>query len=191
MRGKYPASEVMPPAFALPPAIQKISVKLASARAAASALVAFESLTNSTPPLRPTCSMRCARPGNDTSPRWIAAVSRPSASAAPTAQAAFWALCRPRNDPIPPICAISRAVPVEMIGADIEQDADRRIERRREVDLVGRALDYVRMPAARRLEREDRGADIAAALGLMAGARQDVGEECRGGGLAVGAGDRN
>src|SRR5205814_8318309 len=86
---------------------------------------------------------------------------------------------------------LDRAVPVEMIGADIEQDADRRIERRREVDLVGRALDYVRMPAARRLEREDRGADIAAALGLMAGARQDVGEECRGGGLAVGAGDRN
>ena len=56
----------MPPLFGLPPAIQKMSVKLASARAAASALVALESLTNSTLPLRPTCSMRCARPGKDT-----------------------------------------------------------------------------------------------------------------------------
>ena len=61
----------MPPVFGLPPAIQKMSVKLASARAAASALVAFESLTNSTRPRRPTCSMRCARPGKEESPRWI------------------------------------------------------------------------------------------------------------------------
>ena len=79
---------------ALPPAIQKMSSKQASARAAASALVALESLTNSTAPLRPTCSMRWASPGNERSPRWIACASRPSASAAPVAQAAFCALCR-------------------------------------------------------------------------------------------------
>ena len=42
MRGKNSASDVMPPVFGLPPAIQKISSKQASARAAASALVALE-----------------------------------------------------------------------------------------------------------------------------------------------------
>ncbi len=66
MRGKKPASEAMPPVFGLPPAIQKMSEKQASAWAAEFALVALESLTNSTRPLRPTCSMRCARPGNET-----------------------------------------------------------------------------------------------------------------------------
>ena len=30
---------------------------------------------------------------------------------APAAQAAFCALCTPRNDPMPPRCAIARAVP--------------------------------------------------------------------------------
>ena len=54
----------MPPVFGLPPAIQKMSVKLASARAALSALVALESLTNSTRPWRPIGCMRWARPGN-------------------------------------------------------------------------------------------------------------------------------
>ena len=101
----------MPPVFALPPAIQKISVKLASARAAASALVALESLTNSTLPFRPTCSMRCARPGNETSPFWIASGDRPSARPAAVAQAAFCALCRPRSEPMPPMCTTARAVP--------------------------------------------------------------------------------
>jgi hypothetical protein len=42
--------------------------KTDSAGAAASALVALESLTNSTRPLRPTCSMRCARPGKALEP---------------------------------------------------------------------------------------------------------------------------
>ena len=50
MRGKNSARLAMPPVFALPPAIQKMSWKLASALAAESALVAFESLTNSTRP---------------------------------------------------------------------------------------------------------------------------------------------
>ncbi len=62
------ASDAMPPVFGLPPAIQKMSGKQASACAAESALVALESLTNSTLPMRPTCSMRCARPGNDRKP---------------------------------------------------------------------------------------------------------------------------
>ena len=62
-----------------------------------------------------------------------------------------------------------RAVAVEMILADVDQDADRRIERRREVDLIGRHLDHMHAAAAGRLQRQDRGADIAAELGLVAG----------------------
>ncbi len=42
-------------------------------------------------------------------------------------------------------------MPVEMVGRDIEQNADGRIERRRKIDLEGRTLDdmdAVRDPAA-------------------------------------------
>ena len=87
----------MPPVFGLPPAIQKISLKLASALAAQSALVAFESLTNSTLPLRPIGCMRWARPGKLASPFWIAGRSRPSATQAAMRGAAFCALCAPRK----------------------------------------------------------------------------------------------
>ena len=187
--------------------------------------------------------MRCARPGNERRPFWICSIDRPSASAAPLAQAAFCALCTPRSDPMPPSSAISvalppaacmiapgfdidavgkrtahrhahhalarlldavggglapvvvdaddrgavvlhagdqpllhrgvvreRAVAVEMVLADIDQDADRRIERRREVDLIGRHLDDMHAAAAGRLQRQDRGADIAADLGVVTGA---------------------
>src|SRR5262249_49062739 len=68
MRGKKRASEVMPPVLALPPAIQKMSEKQASACAAESALVALESLTNSTRSLRPTGSRRWAGAGNGREP---------------------------------------------------------------------------------------------------------------------------
>src|SRR5262249_33678132 len=45
-----------------------MSSKLANALAAESALVAFESLTNRTLPLRPTCSIRWGRPGKSLKP---------------------------------------------------------------------------------------------------------------------------
>src|SRR4029453_19475942 len=98
MRGKKPASEAMPPAFALPPAIQKMGEKQASACAAESALVALESLTNRTCLLWPTSSLLGASPGNETRPCWIAFGDSPSASAAAAAQAAFCALWTPRKD---------------------------------------------------------------------------------------------
>jgi len=53
---------------------------------------------------------------------------------------------------------------VDVVFADIEQDADRRIERRRQINLIRRHLDDVAPPGLRRLERQDRGADIAAHL---------------------------
>ncbi len=63
MRSNSGRNGSIPPAFGLPPAIQWISRKDSSAFSAASALVAFESLMNSTRPRRPTSSIRCARPG--------------------------------------------------------------------------------------------------------------------------------
>ncbi len=84
-----------------------------------------------------------------------------------------------------------RAVTVDMIFADIDQDTDGRIERRREIDLVGRHLDHMHAPLARRLQRQDRGADIAAHLGVVPCHPHQMRDQCGGGGLAVGAGDRD
>ena len=84
-----------------------------------------------------------------------------------------------------------RAVAIDMVFADIEQDADRGIERRREVDLVRRHLDHMDAAHARRLQRQDRGADIAAHLGVVAGDPHQMRDQRRGGRFAVGAGDRD
>src|SRR6267154_2290353 len=61
----------------------------------------------------------------------------------------------------------NRAVAIEMILGDVEQNADRGIERGREIDLERRALDHMDTPRRGRLEREDRGADIAAELHIV------------------------
>ena len=82
-----------------------------------------------------------------------------------------------------------RAVAIDMVFADIDQDADRGIERRRKVDLIGRHLDDVDPPHPRRLQRQDRGADIAAHLGVVAGDPHQMRDQRRRGGFAVGAGD--
>ena len=63
--GSRGVSGAMPPSFALPPRIQNMRSKEASALSVESALVALESLTKITRPRRPTSSMRCGRPGKD------------------------------------------------------------------------------------------------------------------------------
>ena len=82
-----------------------------------------------------------------------------------------------------------RAVAIDVVFADIEQDADGGIERRRQIDLIGRHLDDVDPSHARRLQRQDRGADIAAHLGVVAGNPHQMRDQRRGGRFAVGAGD--
>ena len=86
---------------------------------------------------------------------------------------------------------IERAVAVDMVLADIDEDADGRIERGREIDLVGRHLDHMHAAHARRLQRQDRGADIAAHLGVVARDLHQMRDQRGRGRLAVGAGDRD
>ena len=84
---------------------------------------------------------------------------------------------------------LQRAVAIDMVFADIEENADRRIERGRQIDLVGRHLDHMHAPHPRRLQRQDRGADIAAHLGVVAGNLHQMRDQRGRGRLAVGAGD--
>ena len=90
-----------PPSFIWPPTIQRMRGKASSARAALAAFVAFESLTNSTPPLSPTTCERCGSPSKLASPASISRGPRPSALSAPQAEAAFWWLCAPGRPRMP------------------------------------------------------------------------------------------
>ncbi len=61
---------------------------------------------------------------------------------------------RPRDEPLlDGRVVLHRSVPIEMIGRKIEENADRRRERRRKVDLERRAFDHVDPVVGGRLER--------------------------------------
>lgn len=57
---------------------------------------------------------------------------------------------------------LHRAMPIEMVRREVKQNAGSRIDRRRQIDLVGRALDYIEALRLRRIEAQHRRADIAA-----------------------------
>ncbi len=264
MRGKNPASEPMPPLFGLPPAIQKMSVKQASACAAESALVAFEVVDEQHAPLAPdllhpvgeagkreqtlldrlrgeperqrraggaggvlgvvksaqradAADLRdhariAARGVHDPVGLHVDAVrQRPARRHAqqPLAGALDAVGSRGRPVVVDPDdrgaallhsgdqallhrrIVAQRSMTIQVVLGDVDENADRRIERRREVDLVGGDLDHVHTTRPRRLEREDGGADIAADLGIVTGGAREMGGERSGGRLAVGAGDRH
>ena len=86
---------------------------------------------------------------------------------------------------------LQRPMAVDMVFADVEKNADGRIERGRKIDLVGRHFDHMHPPHPRRLEREDRGADIAAHLGIVTGKFHQMCDQRGRGRFAVGAGDRD
>ena len=81
------------------------------------------------------------------------------------------------------------AMPVEMVGRDVDQEPDARRERGREVDLIGRALDDMRPPGGGRRQVEHRHADVAAHRHLAPGLLEHMGDQRGGGRFAVGAGD--
>ena len=90
-----------------------------------------------------------------------------------------------------PGVAVEGAVAVEVVGRDVEENADRRVDARRKVDLERRALDDVEATRPRRVEREDRGADIAAELNVAIRLLEKMRDQRRRRRLAVGAGDRD
>ena len=78
---------------------------------------------------------------------------------------------------------------IEVVGRDVDQQADARRKRRRKVDLIGRALDD--MDAARdgRRQIENRHANVAAHRYVAPRLLQHMGDQRGGGRFAVGAGD--
>ena len=84
-----------------------------------------------------------------------------------------------------------RSVAVEMVLCDVEKNADRGVERRREVDLIRGALDDVSARLIWRGQREDGGADVTADLGVAASRAQQMRNERGGRRLAVGSSDGN
>jgi hypothetical protein len=81
------------------------------------------------------------------------------------------------------------AMPVEMVRGDVDEEADARRERGREIDLIGRALNDMRPPGRRRRQVEHRHADVAAHGHVAASLLQHMGDQRGGGRFAVGAGD--
>ena len=86
---------------------------------------------------------------------------------------------------------LHRAVAVEMVGRQVEQDAGGRIDGGRKVDLVRGAFDHVEPVVGQRIKRHDGSADIAAHLGVAPRRLQDMRGERRGRRLSVGPGDRD
>ena len=88
------------------------------------------------------------------------------------------------------VVLLERGVPVEVIGREVGEHADGRPEVRRVVELERAQLQ--RQPV-RRVRRQrhvaERAADVSRGLGAEPGRRHRVGDERRGRGLAVGAGD--
>ena len=80
-------------------------------------------------------------------------------------------------------------VTIDMVRRDVDQHADRRRQRGREIDLERRAFDDVNALVRRRLEVENRHADVAAELNVAAGLAQDMRDQRRGRRFAVRAGD--
>ena len=81
------------------------------------------------------------------------------------------------------------AVAVQVIGADIEQHRHVEGDRHGEFELEGGHLQHIGPALAQGIEVKRRNAQVAAHFRLAARDLQDVPDEGRGGGLAVGAGD--
>ncbi len=83
------------------------------------------------------------------------------------------------------------AMPVEVIGRKVGEDRHIRRERTRKVDLVGRKLQHHDTPLLGWVDVEHTPPDVAGQLHGLARDRQDMGDQRRGGGFPVRAGDRH
>ena len=81
------------------------------------------------------------------------------------------------------------AMPVEMVRRDVDKEPEAWRERRREIDLIGRALDDLRASGGGRRQIEDRYAYIAAHRDFAPGLFEHVGDQRGGRRFPVGAGD--
>ena len=97
-----------------------------------------------------------------------------------------------RNQPLLDRRVVDKiAVPVEMVGSDVDQKADAGAKRGREIDLIGRAFDDMRAPRGWRGQIEDGRADVAAHGDVAPGLLQHMSDQRGGRRLAIGAGDRD
>ncbi len=81
------------------------------------------------------------------------------------------------------------AMTVEVIRRHVDEHADGRPQRWRQIDLIGRHFDDVVPARCKRLERQRRHTDIAAHLRVTPGMSDEMRGQRRGGRFAVGAGD--
>ena len=84
---------------------------------------------------------------------------------------------------------IGIAVPLQVIGRDVEDDGDVRLQARGQVELVGRELEHVDGAAVHILQAQHPDADVAADAHVAASLAADVADQRRGCRLAVGASD--
>ena len=78
---------------------------------------------------------------------------------------------------------------INVVGGDVDQHADARRQRWREIDLERRTFDHMDAATRGRFKIENGRADIAAQLHIMSRLAQDMGDERSRGRFAIGAGD--
>ena len=84
--------------------------------------------------------------------------------------------------------AFHTAMAVQVVGADVEQYGDIEGDGVHQLELVGRQLQHVGAVAPEGLQRQRRGAEVAADRHRAAGAPENVADQRHGGRFAVGAG---
>ena len=84
---------------------------------------------------------------------------------------------------------IHGAVTVDVVGRDVDQHRDVEHVREDELELIGGEFEDIGARGAERIERQHRRPEIAADRRLLAGGFEDVADQRRDRGLAVGAGD--
>ncbi len=146
MRGKKPASEAMPPVFGLPPAIQKMS-REAGQRLRGGVRVGRLGVVDEQHAALAADLLHAVREAGKRAQSLLdRRLDRPSASAAPVAQAAFCALCTPRSEPMPPSSAIGARAAArglhDLLGLDVEAVGERPAHRDAHHALAG-ALDAI------------------------------------------------